>query len=192
MTRTYKRQFKSDRLLSPGASPVEIECDYAVAPFDRATREMDLKWGVDRLPTLASPETARKFGSAMAKMNAAIEAGDPTETVARVGVCIRGLSALDQEAEAAGHAKADPSIWEYQLDGVTFAIMADGTSWPAIKAARPDLMLFTMREVALALKATSLTAQPVQSVKDNFPAATVTRITPRSQLSIDLDDEIPF
>ena len=45
-------------------------CDYALAPFDRRFREMDKKWGCDKLPELVSAETAAKWGSTMEKLNA--------------------------------------------------------------------------------------------------------------------------
>ena len=54
-----RRQKKSDRLITPHASKDEIMIDFAIGPFDRLTREMERKWGVDMLPELVSAETAR-------------------------------------------------------------------------------------------------------------------------------------
>ena len=65
------RQKLEDRLISPSAaSPNEVACDLALGSLDRVAREMDRKWGVDRLPDLVSPEMAAKYGSAMGKLNA--------------------------------------------------------------------------------------------------------------------------
>ena len=65
------RQKLEDRLTSPSAaSPNEVACDLALGSLDRMAREMDRKWGVDRLPDLVSPEMAAKYGSAMGKLNA--------------------------------------------------------------------------------------------------------------------------
>ena len=65
------RQKLEDRLISPSAaSPEGIGCDMALGGLDRMAREMDRKWGVDRLPDLVSPEMAAKYGSAMGKLNA--------------------------------------------------------------------------------------------------------------------------
>ena len=72
-----KRQKKSDRILHGSQNRDAIMCDYALAPVDRLAIHMDEKWGIDVLPELVSVETAMKFGSAMAKMNAAIDANDP-------------------------------------------------------------------------------------------------------------------
>jgi hypothetical protein len=40
---------------------------------------MDKKWGVDRLVELVSPDMAERYGAAMAKLNAAIDARDPEQ-----------------------------------------------------------------------------------------------------------------
>ena len=74
-----RRQKKGDRLLDRAASLNEIQCDKAVAVMDRLAIQMDRRWGVDRLPELVSIETAQKYGSALAKLNAALEGNDQQE-----------------------------------------------------------------------------------------------------------------
>lgn len=168
------RPRKSDRLVVPGCSADEIRCDHAVAPFGRAALLMDRKWGISKLTELVSPETADKFGSAMAKMNAAIESADPVETVRRVNVCIRGLAAMDAEAEANGAPKANPEVWIYDLDGWRIGIHPDVSDWPAVSEANPGIELFTLREVAVALR--DLRHPLVASVKEHFPGSQITEI----------------
>ena len=68
-----KRQKKADRLLHSGQSQNQVMCDFALAPLDRLAIEMDRKWGIDVLPELVSVEMAQKYGSAMAKLNAAMK-----------------------------------------------------------------------------------------------------------------------
>lgn len=171
---TPKRQRKADRLISPGASATEIRCDYALAPFDRLSRQMDTKWGIDRLPELVSVETAEKFGSAMAKLNSAIDSDDPEQVKARAQVCMRGLTAMDAEASAAGHPVADPEIWQHEFDGLKFGIIRDGAEWKAAKALQPDLVIFTMQEIAAAMKFRAENFPAVQAVKEHFPQAEIT------------------
>ena len=178
-----RRQRKGDRLVSPNASAAEVQCDYALAPFDRLSLDMERKWGIERLPELVSPATAQKFGSAMAKLNAALDAEDPDEVRVRAEVCIRGLRAMDAEATAAGMPEADPTVWEYDLDGLKIGIMADDKCWQAAKDARPDLLLFSMREVAIALKAHQFDG--VVAVKDKFPGAQIAHIRPKQKPPID-------
>ena len=167
-------------------------CDYALAPFDRAANDMDLKWGIDRLPYLVSPATAAKYGSAVAKLNAALETHDPAEVQARVEVCIRGMAAMDAEAEANGSPKARPEVIEFEYDGRRIGIMPDKDWWQTVKAERPDLTLFTLREVGVALAFMQGNNPVIAEAKKHFPKAEVVQIKPQSQLARDLDDEIPF
>lgn len=188
MTRP-QRHHKGDRLMHSGAKPEEVACDFAMAPFDTAARAMERKWGINRLEGLVSPETAARYGSALGKMNAAMDTGDPAETAARVAVCVRGLAALDAEATAAGHQPIVPDAWEFQIDGNTCALLRDDAAWPAYSAARPGVRVYTMREVANALEAYG---QTVAAVKDAFPGSVVTAVRKPTALEIALEDSIPF
>ena len=185
-----KRQKKADRILHSGQTQNQIMTDYAVAPFDRKAEEMDEKWGIDRLVELVSAETAAKYGSAMAKFNDAIDAGDPSVTAARAQVCIRGMEAMDAEATAAGAQRASMDVWEVEVAGELYGVMRDARSWQAIKAQRPEMTLVSLREVALALKhwRGSIAGEFERSVKQSFgDGAEVVAITNRN-----LEDEIPF
>ena len=173
-----RRQKKADTLLHGRTSADDVACDYALGPFDRKVRAMDRKWGVDRLPELVSVETAQRFGKAMAYLNDAIWDIDPTKAADAAANCIRGLEAMDAEAEVLNSPKADPTVWEYDFEGFKFGIMADDRAWPEIKAHRPDLLLFTMREVALALKSAKFAEGGVMEIKKHFPGAQVTEIKP--------------
>ena len=188
--RRPKRQKKSDRLLHSGQSQNQIMSDFALAPFDRKAEAMDERWGIDRLVELVSAETAAKYGSAMAKLNAAIDENDPAVVAARAQVCIRGMDAMDAEAAAAGAQRASEDVWEVEVAGQRYGVMRDGRSWQTIKAQRPDLMLVTLREVACALEMWrgSVAGEFERSVKQSFGdgAEVVAVKKPR------LDDEIPF
>ncbi len=186
MTRP-QRHNKGDRLMHSGIKPEEVACDFALGPFDTAARNSERKWGINRLEGLVSPETAAKYGSAIGKLNAAMEANDPAEVATRVAVCIRGLTAMDAEATAAGHQTIVPDAWEFQIDGKTCAVLRDDAAWPAYSAARPGVRVYSIREVATALDAYG---QTVAAVKDAFPGAEVKAV--RSPLAQALDDEIPF
>jgi len=186
MTRPHRHN-KGDRLMHSGAKPEEVACDFALGPFDTAARNMERRWGVNRLEGLVSTETAAKFGSAIAKLNAAIDANDPADTAARAAVCIRGMMAMDAEATAAGHQPIPPEALEVEVDGKTCAILADGAQWPAYAALRPGVRVYTLREVGNALAAYGAS---VAAVKDAFPGAEVKAV--RSPLAQALDDDIPF
>ena len=187
MTRPNRTR-KDDRLTHRGVSANEVQCDLALGPFDRMARETDARWGVDRLPELVSPETARRWGVAMANLNAAIEANDPDMTVARVNACLRGFAAMDAEATAAGHQPIPPAAQEIEVDGKLSAVLWDADQWPAYAALRPGVRIYTPREVANALAAYGGT---VAAIKDAFPGASIAYRKP-TPLEAELEDEIPW
>ena len=187
--RQTKRQKKSDRILHGSQSKDAIMCDYALAPVDRLAIEMDRKWGIDRLPELVSVSMSQKYGSAVAKMNAAVEAGDVEECRKRCEVVVRGLQAMDAEAERVGAEKACTDVWEVEVDGEMFGIMRDGRGWRAIKEQRPELELLTLREVALAYRyfREHWMGELEKAAKQSFPGAEMIDIKGKT-----FDDPIPW
>lgn len=188
MTRPMRHR-KDDRLMNSALTREEVECDLATGPFDRMCRAMDAKWGQDRLPELVAPETAVRWGTAMANLNAAIAGNDPALVVARVNACLRGFAAMDSEATAAGHQPITPEAWEFEMDGKTCALLRDDAAWPAYAAQRPGVRIYSLREVANALAAYG---QTVAAVKDAFPGAMVSAVRKPTPLEADLEDTIPF
>lgn len=191
MTKRPTRQRKADRLMHHGKSQDEIQCDYALGPFDRMAYDMDKKWGVDMLCELVSPETAAKYGSAMAKLNAAIDAQDPAMVAARAAVCMRGMQAMDAEATAAGKQPASDDVWILAFNGKQVGLLKNGRGWKAVHAAHPDLQLITENDVILALEAfeASKLGQMKAMIEGSFPQAEVTRFVVKKE---ELEDEIPF
>lgn len=173
-TQRPRRQRKGDRLISPGASKDEIMVDHAVASFDRVATEMERKWGADRLPELVPAELAMKYGGAIAFLNEAINNTDAAAAAAAAQNCIKGLHAMDAAATAAGH-QPPQAICHYDLDGFAFRIIADAATSTVFD---DDIPAYTLREVANALQA-YLGKVPVQEIRDVFPNAEVTRISPK-------------
>jgi hypothetical protein len=187
MAQRPTRQKKDDRILHKGATANEIKADLALAPFDAAVREMDRKWGIDRLPELVSVESAAKWGKAMAGLNGAIDANDPDKVKFWVEVCLRGLASMDAEAVSLGRPVSDPDIWEHEYEGKVYGIIADGREWPAAYAKRPGIAIHTMREVAVALH--EHRNGLVNAVKLAFPGAEVKQVR---RPKADLEDDLSF
>jgi hypothetical protein len=164
-------------------------CDFALAPFDRMANEMDHKWGIDRLVELVPADVAAKYGSAMAKLNAAIDAQDPDEVATRASVCVRGMQAMDQIASQAHGEPPTAQVWVVEADGYTFGLMRDPRNWQRAQEAYPKLELITEREMVLALTMyrRSLAKEMIDAAKAAFPGAEVTAIR-----DMELEDEIPF
>lgn len=182
MARPYRKK-SDDRLLNPGATKAQIMCDFACAPLDRVAREMDKKWGIDRLPEMVDPALALRYGRAVAALHAAMDAGDADLTAAMALNCCRGLTAMDAAAVAAGRLPMPPEIWDGDLDGVRFCIIRDVADWQSAERLRPGVPVYTMRQVAVALE-----VQRMALV--NEPRAPLPR--PVSPIGLAIDDEIPY
>ena len=170
-----QRQKSGDRMLAKHAHETEIRIDYAVAPLTKLTRDLDHFWGIDTLVEIVPPEMAAKFGGAVAKLNAAIEAQDVNEVVKWVGVCMRGSKAMHDAALASGAALASDEAWLIQADDKQYALLKDGRAWQRFQEKHPDIEVVTERELILALRwyRESRVGKFMAEAKDHFPQAEV-------------------
>ena len=81
-------------------------------------------------------------------------------------------------------------VWQVELNGQTIGIMKEGRSWQALQKEMPDLKLWTLREVAVAIQfyAKHGVGKMTEEVKENFPGAEVIGMKAKGSL----DEEIPF
>lgn len=184
-----RRQRSADRVLHRDVTAVQIKCDFALAPFDRMASAMDHKWGIDRLVELVPADVAAKYGSAMAKLNQAIDDQDPDEVAVRASVCVRGMQAMDQIATQAHGEPPTAQVWVVEADGYTFGLMRDPRAWQRAQEAYPKLELITEREMVLALTMyrRSLAKEMIDAAKAAFPGAEVTAVR-----NMELEDDIPW
>ena len=184
-----RRQRSADRVLHRDVTAVQIKCDFALAGFDRMSNAMDHKWGIDRLVELVPADVAAKYGSAMAKLNQAIDDQDPDEVAVRASVCIRGMQAMDQIATQAHGEPPTAQVWVVEADGYTFGLMRDPRAWQRAQEAYPKLELITEREMVLALTMyrRSLAKEMIDAAKAAFPGAEVTAVR-----NMELEDDIPW
>ena len=160
------------------ADPVAEGIHYSIKPLDRLAVEMELKWGCDRLAGLVSPATAARFGSAKAKLDAAIESNRPVEVAHAAAVLLRGWSALDAEAVAGGHTPLEPTVWPHTAPGGLRVAIVQGNA-EAIKTARTNpamrgVKIYSLDEIGLILEADSNAL--VNATKHFFPGARVASI----------------
>ena len=191
MAKRPKRQKMEDRLIRQDARAEEVRCDVALAPFDRAAREMDYKWGVDTLPELVSPETAERYGSALAKLNEAINQNDSSVVAARAAVCVRGLAVMDAEAVAAGKQPVSDDVVVCEIDGQQFGVMIDDRAWPRVQERFPDLEILSRREVAIAIRVYRQTtlAEMMDAAKVAMPNSQPISLRIENEA---INDPIPF
>jgi hypothetical protein len=172
--------------------PIAEGIHHSIKPLDRIAAEMEIKWGCDRLPGLVSPEMAAKFGSAKAKLDAAIENNAPSDVAKTTSVMMRGWAALDAEAVKGGHKPLEPQIWSQTTEaGFKFAV-AQGNA-DAIKAIKTQqdlegVAVYSLDEIGRLLESGSMDL--VNTVKDSWPGATVTAVRPHR--GDDPNDELPW
>jgi len=167
---------------------------HAILPLDRAASEMEFKWGCERLPSLVSPQTASLFGSAKAKLDAAILANDPQEVVRRAAVMIKGWSKMDAEATERGHKALSPEIWSHTTS-TGFKVAVARSNADAIKSIRTDdrlegVAVYSLDEIARILEADSY--RLLDTVKKTWPEAKVAKTRKKKAPASEFDDGVPF
>lgn len=187
----HKPRQKFDRLLAPAATAAELRCDYAVAPYDRAARDAETVWGIDRLPSLVTPDLAARYGAALAHLNDCINEGDATKTAAAAANCVKGLAAMDAEARKLGHSPAPVDVLQFVHEGTHYGILPRVEDWPPVAAAFPHLTLVSLVEVGNAL-ALYRQGTVLAAAHAAFPGAVVTGSRPLTELERQLEDEIPW
>lgn len=183
-----QRKRKPDRLMNSSeiGNVIAESVYHALRPLDEMVHQMEMRWGADRLVGLVSVDTAAKFGSAKAKLDAAIDANDVEAVRKKAAVMIKAWKALSDEATALGHGGLDPEVWEVCTDdGQRYAFVRSNVeAWKASKEME-GTRVFSIEEVARLL---DVRFKLVGGVKDVFPDAEVVNVKKREPL----DDAIPF
>ena len=190
-----KKTRKPDRLTNPSDDPIADGQIYeSLRPVDKVAVEMESKWGVGRLTSLVSVDTARKFGAASQKLNVAIDDRDPDEVAKRASVMVRAWNALDVEATNAGMVPVNDEV------EVWVAMDDEGTSFSVVRTLAEATMLakqkvsgrvYHLEEIARIIAMFERQAPIVQNAKDTFPGAVVTDIRSTKDESLG-QDPIPF
>ena len=171
-------------------NPIKDSIYHALAALDQVVIRCEQKWGVDRLPKLVPPETASRFGSAKAKLDAAIEVDDADEVARRASVLARGWEALDKEATAAGHepSEVDAWIWRDENDQ-PHAFVRDTADALKYMQNHKNVVVWSMPEIVRTAAAFLEEAGKLgEKVKTTFPGAAVVDIRNKKVPS----DDIPF
>lgn len=144
--------------------------DVLLAPLHRVAKELEEKWGMDRLQGLVSEELASRFAAAAQKLEEAIAGKDTDRIKERAEIMRRGWLKLDEAAEAAGHEPwATADVWEGRRpDGKTFLLVKDSSV--ALATNRDTgLGVWTMQEIGRVLQAFDGDGM-AQAVKEEFGA----------------------
>jgi hypothetical protein len=163
-------------------------------PLDEVRRQMDRKWGIDRLPQLVAPDLARRFGERVEAYDRAIAQCDLDTALDMAQRLIAAYAHLDAEATAAGHQTATAAgAWPFEVNGDPALICAPENA-DSVAEAFPGVSVFTTDEigrlVAFALKEMW---KPTAAAKAEFPGATVLAMRNKpAGRAAQPQDEIPF
>lgn len=163
--------------------------DGALKPYDKLVSDLETKWGYDRLPQLVSPETAAKFQTAKAKMDAAIAyEKNPQEAVNKIGVMMRGWQALEKEAMQNGHRPFPPDVWvacvdaEHGKPALEIAIVKTSADASLNKN---NITTYSLVEIARIVRLFEGEKRNVAKIKELFPDSEIKKAKWK-------DDDIPF
>lgn len=155
--------------------------------LDHLAKQMETKWGVDRLPLLVSDQLRAAFYQQKDLLDEALTSGDLALIDIQVGGMKRAWEALDQAATQSGQSILSADIWEVKLPVSGRVVAFVKTSAEAQAIARPDLETWTVSEIAQLIDGMD---ENVRAVKQLFPGAEVTAITKKETPS--QTDEKPF
>lgn len=182
---------RPDRIFEPDliGDQVAEMIYHAMKALDETATSMERTWGVNRLPSLVSAETASKFGSAKAKLDEAIKSNDHELMIKKANVMQKGWLALDREAKTLG-AKTlkqlnDESVHvSHPETGQQYVIVKRHGASDIPEGAKE----YSFDEVCRALHwFNNQTGGVVERAKELFPGATV-----EGYRKDTFNDEIPF
>ena len=163
--------------------------DGSLKPLDALASDLERKWGRDRLIELVSPETASKFTTAKAKLDASIAYNDPQDVIRRVNVMMRGWQALEKEAMKNGHKPFPPDVWIACVDEengkppLEIAIIKDSADGSLSKS--KGISTYSLVEIARIVRLFEGQKKEIPKIKELFPDSEITKVTWE-------DDDIPF
>ena len=170
-------------------SPLEA----ARAMHDKAVREMDARYGTDVLQTLVSPELAARFARVKLDLAAATEAGDDATAIQKYGSIVRGLTAMEEAALAAGHKPLEIARWWSTRadDGRAYLFTQDeDDARVAARQGRWDgFQIWSLPEVIRVLEDKSF--ESVLKAKQLWPEAAIVKVV-RPAVDWRVGDEVLF
>jgi hypothetical protein len=140
--------------------------------LDARAREMELKWGIDRLRLLVDDDLRIRFDRQQRQLDDAIIAGDEEAICTHAAALRRGWAALDAAATAAGAEPLHPLVWECVLPDSGEVVSIVRTEAEAHHVCR-DGETWTLAEIGRLIEQLG---KGVRQIKDLYPGATVAEV----------------
>jgi hypothetical protein len=134
---------------------MKSQAQLAIEALDEVAHQMELRWGIDRLPRLVAafdPDLAAKFWRQFELLNAACETGMLSEQETQATRMRNAWMALDRAAEAAECRTLDPKYMEARLpDGRLLVVCSDLQSQHRMANDDRAAVVWSMDEIARVL-----------------------------------------
>lgn len=146
---------RKEQLGMVNVNQISREIETTLAPLKKTQRDLEAKWGIDRLPSLVPVDFAQRFASARSKLDDAIAEGEVTAVEKRAEIMQRGWIKLDEMAIEAGHKPNEqPEMWEgQQPNGKKFLVVR---TQEMVAAARQsygqEIGVWTLKEIGKVLE----------------------------------------
>ena len=164
----------------------------ATATFDIAAREIESRWGKNRLEGIASPDLRQKYETAKDQLAEACHAGDIDLAARKAASLARGLQALEAYALGQGHKADDVPCWAVSVDRRRYIVVRQTYEVCAAADRHPGETVVAVEEL-LRLQLATEEGRFMVAAKDRFPAAMLAHAgSPRSKLGEMVDDAVPF
>lgn len=161
------------------------ETKAVISAHDMIAREMEMKWGVERLERLVDEPLAAKFNSQRDKFNDALHKNDDDAIQKHGAAMKRAYVALDKVATEMGARQIDPNdYWEMKHPRVPGLIIRFVRAAEEMPKEQPDNVAYVCAEELI-----DFVPPMVIQVKNTFPGAKVTDMTREETQP---DDPIPF
>lgn len=168
--------------------------DDIIRTVDEHARQINHRWGFNRLPHLVPLEWTERFRSQKRKWElACFECvgslkPDDLERVRKHGTAmLRAFDALERAAVDAGHSPSPATWWEFELaDGTPVLLVRDRAELSQVDTGGRAAQIWSLEEVA------SIIARFPEfiRVKDSFPGAEVIQMSTSRPVRDALDDEL--
>jgi hypothetical protein len=175
MSRRWNSSRRYDPALHKQAMNMMAPHEYVVHSLtdgvDAVAKEMERKWGVDRLRLLVNDLLRAKFDSQLDRFNTALADGNQQYIEVQAEAMKRAWQKLDQAATETGQKPLSPNVWECKLPESGRIIALVRTPSEAHHVAAPDREVWTMEEVGRLIENF---ADKISEIKQVFPGAELT------------------
>ena len=164
--------------------PMSAETRLVIEAHDLVSREMELKWGVDRLHKLVPGELGAKFLAQRDKFNQAIHFNNEADIKKHGAGMKRAYQMLDDEAEKAGAPHVGREFWELRHPSADDLIIRLVRTQEEMPTDQPEGVAYLSADELI-----EFVPRTVIEIKRTFAGS---RVTDMKRKDTTPDDPIPF